>query len=96
MWRIEMYMIHYIYVLQVFGWDIEWNVNWGASSLRESARDIMDLVQTVIPKEGNKIVILTHDLGLRSDSAQAELGKFIEMGKKAGYKFRTLETYTQD
>ena len=81
---------------KVVGWDVEWNVNWGAGSLRESANEIMRKVNSVTPKEANKVVILTHDVGLRSDNAQKELGKFIEMGKKAGYKFRTLDTYTQD
>ena len=88
--------LHNNHGIQVVGWDVEWNVNWGAGTLKQSASSMMREVENVKPKEGNKVVILTHDVGLKSKQGQDELGKFIEMGKAKGYQFRLLDTYTQD
>ena len=83
----------------VFGWDLEWNMNYNINRYRYggSAK-----IYRLNPKGGKlpgKLVVLSHDIAHRpggDKDAKEELVKFLRLSLEKGYEFRTVDTYLTD
>ncbi|TRY63248.1 hypothetical protein TCAL_05770 [Tigriopus californicus] len=91
------------YGVQVFGWDMEWSMNFNTNRIKYGGTPMfMRLGTGAHSKQKGKIVLLCHDIAFRpheitgSLSAQEELLEFLDLAKNAGYQFKTLDTYYMD
>jgi len=83
----------------VFGWDLEWNMNYNINRYRYGGEAMF---YRLTPKGGKlpgKTVVLTHDIAHRPGGkfdSKSELVKFLSLALKKGYQFRRVDTYLTD
>ena len=83
----------------VFGWDMEWNMNYNINRYRYGGSAMFYRLNPKGGKLPGKIIVLTHDIAHRPGGdidAQAELLKFLTLALEKGYEFRTVDTYLTD
>ena len=95
----------------VFGWDLEWNMNYNINRWQPLQRPIVLVRYRYggqpmffrLNARGGKLpgkqVVLTHDIAHRpggSLDAKAELVEFLRLALDKGYEFRTVDTYLTD
>jgi len=83
----------------VFGWDMEWNMNYNINRYRYGGSAMFYRLNPKGGKLPGKIIVLTHDIAHRPGGdidAQAELIKFLTLAQEKGYEFRTVDTYLTD
>ena len=90
--------------VQVFGWDLEWNMNFNVNRLKYDGKSMFQRLggSGSTAKVPHKVIILAHDAAFRpheitgGNEEQKKLTKFLDMATKSGYEFRTLDTYYHD
>ncbi|TRY68619.1 hypothetical protein TCAL_14253 [Tigriopus californicus] len=86
----------------VFGWDVEWQSNWGrglSTTYQEFMEKVVKFKKGFLATKGgpNKLVVLTHDHGFINNREDAEqYVSFFKAAKAAGFEFRTLDTFHSD
>lgn len=83
----------------VFGWDMEWNMNYNINRYRYGGDAMFFRLNSRGGKLPGKIVVLTHDIAHRPGGqmdAKSELVKFFTMSLDKGYQFKTVDTYLTD
>ena len=83
----------------VFGWDMEWNMNYNINRYRYGGSAMFYRLNPKGGKLPGKIVVLSHDIAHRpggDKDAKAELVTFLTLAKEKGYEFRTVDTYLTD
>jgi len=83
----------------VFGWDLEWNMNYNINRYRYGGRAMFFRLNPKGGKLPGKQVVLSHDIAHRPGGdldAKAELVTFLRLAQDKGYVFRTVDTYLTD
>jgi len=83
----------------VFGWDLEWNMNYNINRYRYGGQPMFFRLNPRGGKLPGKQVVLTHDIAHRPGGdldAKAELVRFLSMALDKGYEFKTVDTYLTD
>jgi len=83
----------------VFGWDMEWNMNYNINRYRYGGDAMFYRLNSKGGKLPGKTVVLTHDIAHRPGGdmdAKAELVKFLTLATQKGYEFKTVDTYLTD
>jgi len=83
----------------VFGWDLEWNMNYNINRYRYGGQPMFFRLNARGGKLPGKQVVLTHDIAHRPGGdldAKAELAEFLRLALDKGYEFRTVDTYLTD
>lgn len=87
--------------VQVFGWDMEWNMNWTSNRNKYGGSALFMRVggAGTHSKRRGRVVVLSHDIAFRPHEItgtyrdQEELEEFLKLATEAGYKFETIMTY---
>jgi len=83
----------------VFGWDLEWNMNYNINRYRYGGRAMFFRLNAKGGKLPGKQVVLSHDIAHRPGGdldAKSELVTFLRLALDKGYQFRTVDTYLSD
>ena len=85
----------------IFGWDQEWNADWGSVRKRYGGSAMYGKLNARHTKSPQKIVLLMHDAAFRpaklpSDLDYRELDTFVELAAASGYTFSTMDSYVID
>lgn len=83
----------------VIGWDLEWAMDFKANRNQYGGSVAYMKLRTRHTKLPHKIVFLCHDIAFRTGGGrdeEKELITFLQLAKKSGYTFRTMDTYVTD
>jgi peptidoglycan/xylan/chitin deacetylase (PgdA/CDA1 family) len=75
----------------LYGWDVEWQHRRG--NPRQSARAMVDLLTGSHSRKPGKVVMLMHDVMMRSPKGPGELVRIIEGVRERGGTFGRLSEY---
>jgi peptidoglycan/xylan/chitin deacetylase (PgdA/CDA1 family) len=75
----------------LYGWDVEWQHRRGIP--RQSARAMVDLISGSHSRKPGKVMLLMHDVMMRSPKGPGELVRIIEGVRARGATFARLSEY---
>ena len=81
---------------QIFGWDTEWRFDHHTHLPRYGAKELayrVALGYTRHTAKKEKIILLIHDYMFRDENGTKKLTEFIEIMKKEGWTFESIDTY---
>jgi len=84
---------------QIYGWDIEWNFNHATGRPTYGAERMVGRIENSYNRHSmrkrDKIVLLAHDYMFRGRSGIHKLRMLIQLLKYNGWKFATIDGYSQ-
>ena len=82
---------------KVFGWDIEWEMDWRFSRLKYGGEEMLRRLSGLSGQAGGQTVILCHDVAFRPGAPDRQhLTAFLREATQAGYQFRTINTFREE
>ncbi len=84
----------------IYGWDVEWHYDSKNGEPIIGVEELVKRVERVYrekrSKKEGKIILLAHDFMFKKKENMKKLKKFIQIMKKRGWSFQTIDQYCND